>query len=207
MSKPYKILFLISIFIVGCKRPDLSNKKFNQFIDKLEMNIYSTEGIKTLTIKSPNSNYDRENNTFNLKDTTIFLYKGNIKEYIITSDNAKLSNNKIVELNGNVSMNSLVEQENTLNADYFLWNINKSEYLLKDNVIYLSKKITLTSNKAIMNNTNNIIEFFKPVKYKMKTINEQNSFEIKSKNAYYNIDTESLRFSSEDERVRSKMYF
>ena len=207
MSKLYKILFLISIVIVGCKRPDLSNKKFNQLIDKLEMNIYSTEGIKTLTIKSPNSNYDRENNTFNLKDTTIFLFKGNIKEYIITSDNAKLSNNKIVELNGNVSMNSLLEQENTLNADYFLWNINKSEYLLKDNVIYLSKKITLTSNKAIMNNTNNIIEFFKPVKYKMKTINEQNSFEIKSENAYYNIDTESLRFSSEDERVRSKLYF
>ena len=207
MSNFSKLLSLVSIILVGCNSTDYSNNKFSQVIDKLDMNIYSTEGIKTLTIKSPYSNYDRENNIFNLKDTIIYLFKDSIKEYIITSDYAKLSNNKLVELNGNVSVNSLLHEENTLNADYFLWNINKSEYLLKDNVIYLSKKITLTSNKAIMNNTNNIIEFFKPVKYKMKTNNEKNSFEIKSKNAYYDIDTESLRFSSEDERVRSKLYF
>jgi len=207
MIKLYKLLFFIPIIIVGCKGPDLSNKNFSQVFNKFDMTIYSTEGNKILTIKSPNSNYDGENNIFNLKETTIFLFKGKIKEYIITSDNAKLTNKKLVELNDNVSVNAILKEENTLNANYFWWDVNKSEYLLKDNVIFNNKKITLTSNKAIMNNTNNVIEFFKPVKYKIKGNNEQSSFEIKSENAYYNIETKSLKFSSKDKRVRSKLYF
>ena len=207
MNKFYKLLFLIPIIIVGCKDSDINNKKFSQVFNNFDMNIYSTEGIKTLTIKSPNSNYDGVNNIFNLKEITIFLFKENIKEYIITSDNAKLTNNKLVELNGNVSVNGLLKEENTLNANYFWWDVNKSEYLLKDNVIFKNKTITLTSNKAIMNKSNNIIEFFKPVKYKMKTNNEQGSYETKSENAYYNVKTKSLRFSSKNERVRSKLNF
>ena len=207
MNRFYKLLFLIPIIIVGCKDSDISNKKFSQVFNKFDMNIYSTEGIKTLTIKSPNSNYDGVNNIFNLKETTIFLFKGNIIEYIITSDNAKLTNNKLVELNDNVSVNAILKEENTLNANYFWWDVNKSEYLLKDNVIFKNKTITLTSNKAIMNKSDNIIEFFKPVKYKMKANNEQGSYEIKSENAYYNIKTKSLRFSSKNERVRSKLNF
>ncbi len=207
MNKFYKLLFLIPVIIVGCKGPELSNKKFSQIFDKLNMNIYSTEGEKTLTIKSPNSNFDRKNNVFNLKQTTIFLFKGNIKEYIITSDKAKFTNNKLVELNGNVTVNALLEENSTLNGNYFWWDVNESEYLLEGNVVFKDKTITLTSNKAIMNKSNNIIEFFKPVKYKMIANNEQNSYEIMSENAYYNINTRSLIFSSNDERVRSKLYF
>ena len=207
MNKFYKILFLIPMIIVGCKAPDLSNKNFSQVFNKFDLTIYSTEGNKMLTIKSPNSNYDGINNIFNLKETTIFLFKGNIKEYIITSDNAKLTNNKLVELNDNVSINAILKEENTLNANYFWWDVNKSEYLLKDNVVFKNKTITLSSNKAIMNKSNNIIEFFKPVKYKMEAKNEQSSYEIKSENAYYNLETKSLIFSSKDERVRSKLYF
>ena len=207
MNKFYKILFLIPIIIVGCKGSDLSNKNFSQVFNKLNLTIYSTEGNKILTIKSPNSNYDGVNNIFNLKETTIFLFKGNIKEYIITSDKAKLTNNKLVELNDNVSVKAILKEENTLNANYFWWDVNKSEYLLKDNVIFKNKTIILSSNKAIMNKSNNIVEFFKPVKYKMKANNEQSSYEIKSENAYYNIDTKSLKFSSKNERVRSKLYF
>ena len=207
MNKFYNLTFLIAIIIVGCKGPDISNKKFNQVFDKFDMNIYSTEGNKTITIKSPSSNFDGVNNIFNLKKTTIFLFQGNLKEYIITSDNAKLTNNKLVELNGNVSLKALLQEGNTLNANYFWWDINKSEYLLKDNVIFRNKTITLSSNKAIMNKSNNIIEFFKPVKYKMIANNNQSTYEVKSENAYYNIDTKSLIFSSKDERVRSKLYF
>ena len=207
MNKFYKLLFLIPMFIVGCKGPDFSNKNFSQVFNKFDLTIYSTEGNKTLTIKSPNSNYDRLKNIFNLKETTIFLFKGNIKEYIITSDNAKLTNNNLVELINNVSVKGILKEEDTLNANYFWWDVNKSEYLLKDNVIFKNKTITLSSNKAIMNKSNNIIEFFKPVKYKMNGNNEQNSYEINSENAYYNIDTKSLTFSSKNEKVRSKLYF
>ena len=207
MIKFFKLLFFIPIIIVGCKGPDLSNKNFSQVFNKFDMTIYSTEGNKILTIKSPNSNYDGVNNIFNLKETTIFLFKGKINEYIITSDNAKLTNNKIVELNDNVSVNAILKEDNTLNANYFWWDVNKSEYLLKDNVIFKNKKITLSSNKAIMNSSNNVIEFYKPVKYKTNANNEQSNYEIKSENAYYNIETKSLIFSSKDERVRSKLYF
>ncbi len=207
MNRFYKLFFLITIIIVGCKGPDLSNKKFSQVIDEFDMNIYSTDGKKILTIKSPNSNYDRENNIFNLEKTTIFLFKGKMKEYLITSNNGTLTNNKLVELNGNVSLNALLKEENTLKANYFWWDVNKSEYLLKDNVIFKNKTITLSSNKAIMNKSSNVIEFFKPVKYKMKANNAKSGYEIKSKNAYYNIDNKSLIFSSKGERVRSKLYF
>ena len=207
MIKFYKLLFFFPIIIVGCKGPDLSNKNFSQVFNKFDMTIYSTEGNKSLTIKSPNSNYDGVNNIFNLKDTTIFLFKGKIKEYIITSNNAKLTNHKLVELNNNVSVNAILKEENTLNANYFWWDVNKSEYLLKDNVIFMNNKITLSSNKAIMNSSNNVIEFYKPVKYKTNANNEQSNYEIKSENAYYNIETKSLTFSSKDARVRSKLYF
>tara|TARA_B100000989_G_scaffold274084_1_gene232680 strand:+ start:377 stop:1000 length:624 start_codon:yes stop_codon:yes gene_type:complete len=207
MNKFYKLLFLISIIIVSCKGPETNKKTFSQIIDKFDMYIYSTEGNKILTIRSPNSNFDRENNIFNLKETTIYLFKGNIKEYIITSDNAKLTNNKIVELNGNISVNGLLQEENKLNANYFWWDVTKSEYLLKDNVTFNNKTITLSSNKAIMNKSSNVIEFFEPVKYKMKVNDEESGYEIKSKNAYYDIVTKSLNFSSKDERVRSKLYF
>ena len=207
MIKLKNLLFLIPVIIIGCKGTDLSTKKFSQVFDKFDMNIYSTEGNKTLTIKSPNSNFDRESNIFNLKETTIFLFKGNIKEYIITSDNAKLTNNKLVELIGNVMVNALLQEEDALSANYFWWDVNKSEYLLKDNVIFKNKTITLSSNKAIMNKSNKTIEFFKPVKYTMKEKNDQSLYEIKSENAYYNIDSKSLIFSSKEERVRSKLYF
>jgi len=207
MIKLNKLLFLIPLIIFGCKGTNLSNKKFSQVIDNFNMNIYSTEGKKILTIKSNNSNFDRVNNIFNLKETTIFLFKGNIKEYIITSDNGKLTKNKLVELIGNVKINSLLQKENTLSGNYFWWNVNKSEYLLKENVVFNNKTITLSSNKAIMNKSNKTIEFFKPVKYTMKEINEQSLFEVKSENAYYNIDNNSLFFSSKEERVRSKLYF
>ena len=36
---------------------------------------------------------------------------------------------------------------------------------------------------------------------------KDSGYEINSENAYYNIDTKSLKFSSKNERVRSKLYF
>ena len=75
------------------------------------------------------------------------------------------------------------------------------------NVSYKNESITLSSNKAILNKTTNIIEFFNPVKYKINDVNNESKYEVNSQNAYYNIDTKSVRFSSKEERVRSKIYF
>ena len=55
--------------------------------------------------------------------------------------------------------------------------------------------------------SDNIIEFFNPVKYIIKDENDENKYEINSENAYYNINKESFSFSAKDKRVQSIIYF
>ena len=208
MNRFYKLLFLISIIIVGCKNKEIGNNTISQSINSLHMNIFSNEGKKLLSIKSPYSNYDNQKNTFNLKETTIKLFNDNENEYIITSDKSKLSNNnKLVELNGNVLIKSLIKKEDKLYSNNFIWNIEKSEFLLVGNVKFKNYSITLSSDKAILNKTNNIIEFFNPVKYTVNNGNNQSGYEVKSENAYYNIVTKSVNFKSKEQTVRSRIYF
>ena len=95
MINLYKLLFLIPLIIIGCKNKEIDKKYLSQSINTLNMNIFSNKGIKLLSIKSPNSNYDKESNTFNLKETTINLFKDEKLEYIINSDKSKLSNNNL----------------------------------------------------------------------------------------------------------------
>ena len=207
MNKLYKLLLIFIIIISGCKNQNLENKKINQVIDNFDMNIYSTDGKKLFSIKSPSSSYESNSNIFNLEETTINLFKNNKTEYIINSDNSKLSNNELLELKGNVLVISTLKQSDKLYANSFKWNINNEQYILTGNVKFENKTIILNSNKAILNKTNNIIEFFNPVKYKIKDSNNESSYEVNSENAYYNIDTKSVIFRSKEERVRSKIYF
>ena len=208
MNKLCNLLFLIQILIVGCRTSELNDKIISQSINSLNMNIFSNDGNKLLTIKSPYSNYDKEKNTFNLKETTINLFKDNEIEYIINSEKSKLSNNnKLLELNGNVLVKSLIQEGDRLYANRFTWNIQNSVYLLVGNVKFENKSISLSSNKAILNKNSNIIEFFNPVKYKIKDDYSDSMYEINSENAFYNIDSKSVSFRSSEERVRSKIYF
>ena len=208
MNKYYKLFLLIPIIIIGCKNKDLDDKGLSLSINSLDMNIYSRQGNKLLSIKSPYSNYQKDKNIFNLKGTTIKLFKDNKNEYIITSDSSKLSNNnKLIELNGNVIVKRLITKDDQLYSNSFKWNIENSEFFLIGNVKLENKTITLTSNKAILNKTNNIIEFFNPVRYKYNDINNERGYEVNSQNAYYNIDTSSVSFRSKENRVRSKIYF
>ena len=93
MNRLYRHLILIPIIIVGCKFKEIDEKKVNQSINSLNMNIYSSQGVKVLSINSPYSNYDKEKNIFYLKETTINLFKNEKKKYIINSDKSKVSNN------------------------------------------------------------------------------------------------------------------
>ena len=208
MIKLYNLLLLIPIIILGCKTREINEKEISQSINTLYMNIYSNDGNKLLSIKSPYSNYDIQKNSFNLKETTIKLFNDNKSEYIITSDNSKLSNNnKLIELNGNVIIKSINRKEDNLYSNSFIWDIKNSEFLLVGNVEFKNNLINLHSQKAILNKSNNIIEFFNPVKYKYNEGNNSGSYEVNSENAYYNIDTESVTFKSSEKRVRSKIYF
>ena len=55
--------------------------------------------------------------------------------------------------------------------------------------------------------SDNIIEFFNPVKYVIKDENNENKYEINAENAYYNLNTESVSFKGKDKRVKSIIYF
>ena len=208
MNRLYKLIFLIPLIIFGCNYKEIDEKYLSQSINTLNMNIFSNDGEKLLSIKSPYSNYDKETNKFNLKETTINIFKDNKLEYIINSDKSKLSNNnKLIELNGNVLVKTIIQQDDKLTANSFTWDIQKSEYLLEGNVYLENGLVTLSSNKAILSKSNNIIEFFKPVKYKIIDSKKERGYEINSENAYYNIDTKSVNFLSKETRVRSKIYF
>ena len=208
MNRLYKLLFLIPLIIIGCTNDEIDEKYLNQSINNLNMNIYSKEGVKLYSIKSPNSNYNKEINIFNLKETTINIFNDNELEYIINSDKSELSNNnKLIELNGNVLVKTINKQEDKLTANKFIWNIQKSEYLLLGNVKLENSLVILSSNKAILKKSTNIIEFFNPVKYKVKNNIRDSRYEVNSENAYYNIDNKSIIFKSQESRVRSKIYF
>ena len=207
MKKINKLLILIPFLILGCKSSLIEEARLLQRIDTLDMNIYSNEGEKIYSISSPNTSYNKGNQIFNLKETTINLYKEEKIKYIINSDESRLyNNNKLVELIGNVKFRNIDQDNDILYADSFIWSIDKSTYLLSGNVKFENNNIILTSNKATMN-SEEIIEFFNPVKYTIKNVNNEKVYEINSENAFYNINTNSLKFGSKDKRVRTNIYF
>jgi len=206
MNNIYKLIIIFPFLLSGCKPSVTEGNIVLQKIDSLDMNIYSNQGEKIYRITSPNSSYDIIRQTLNLKNTTIKLFSNKELKYIINSDESKLSNNnKILELKGNVKLKTLIQDKDILHSDYFIWNIDESKYLLKGNINFENENIILNSDKAILS-SDNIIEFFNPVKYIIKENNE-NIYEINSENAFYNIKTKDVSFKSKDKRVRSKIYF
>ena len=109
-------------------------------------------------------------------------------------------------MKGNVKLKTLKKDGDILYADNFIWNIEKTNYLLEGNIRFENQNIILNSGKAILG-SDNIIEFFNPVKYIIKDENKENKYEINSENAFYNLDTESISFEATDKRVKSIIYF
>ena len=171
------------------------------------MNIFSKSGDKLYTVTSPYSIYNNNQLRFELKKPTINILNGDETKYIINSDKSTLSdNNKLLILTGNVKLKTLKQDEDILYADNFIWNIDETDYLLEGNIRFENKNIILNSEKAKMS-SDNIIEFFNPVRYIIKDDNNENKYEINSENAYYNLETESVSFEAKDKRVRSVIYF
>ena len=206
MNNIYKLIIIFPLLILGCKPSVNESNRTMQKIDSLDMNVYSDQGEKMYRITSPNSSIDIVKQIFNSKNTTINLFNNKELEYIINSDKSKLSNNnRILELIGNVELKTVLQNNDILFSDYFIWNMDDSTYLLKGNIKFENENIILTSNEATLG-SDNIIEFFNPVKYIIKK-NNKSMYEISSENAFYNIKTKALIFKSTNERVRSKIYF
>ncbi|WP_245151893.1 LPS export ABC transporter periplasmic protein LptC [Prochlorococcus marinus] len=207
MSKINRLIIFLPFFILGCASNVIDENKVIQKIDSLDMNIFSQRGEKIYSISSPNSSYDNIQLKFEIKKPIINIFNGEKTKYIISSKESTLSdNNKLLKLKGNVKLITLKKDEDILYADNFIWNIEKTNYLLEGNIRFENQNIILNSGKAILG-SDNIIEFFNPVKYIIKDENNENKYETNSENAYYNLDTESVSFKAKDKRVKSIIYF
>ena len=207
MNNIYKLIIFLPFLILGCGPNVIEENKVIQKINSLDMKIYSKDGDKIYAITSPKSSYNISEFKFELKTPTINIFKGEETKYIINSDESTLSeNNKLLKLKGNVKLKTLKEKKDTIHADSFIWNIEETNYLLEGNIIFENENIILNSGKAKLG-SDNIIEFFNPVKYIIKGENNENKYEINSENAFYNLNTESVNFNSKDKRVKSIIYF
>ena len=193
--------------MLGCAPSVIDVNKVKQKIDSLDMTIFSKSGDKIYTITSPNSSYNNIELKFEFKKPIINILNGEETKYIISSDESTLSNNnKLLKLKGNVKLKTLNKDETTLNADIFIWNIESTNYQLEGNIRFENQNIILNSGKAMLG-SDNIIEFFNPVKYIIKGEDNVNKYEINSENAFYNLETESVSFEAKDKRVESIIYF
>jgi len=193
--------------MLGCAPNVIDEDKVIQKIESLDMTIFSKSGEKIYSITSPNSSYDNNELKFELKNPIINILKGGETKYIISSEESTLSdNNKLLKLKGNVKLKTLKKNGDFLYADNFIWNIENTHYLLEGNIRFENQNIILNSGKAILG-SDNIIEFFNPVKYIIKDENKETKYEINSENAYYNLNTESVSFKAKDKRVKSTINF
>ena len=207
MNNIYRLIIFLPLFMLGCTPNVIDENKVIQKIDNLDMTIFSKSGDKIYSIISPNSSYDNIKLKFDLKNPVIEIRNGKKTKYIISSEESTLSdNNKLLKLKGNVKLKTLKKDEDILNADNFIWNIESTNYLLEGNIRFENQNIILNSGKALLG-SDNIIEFFEPVKYIIKDENNENKYEINSENAYYNITTDSVSFKAKDKRVKSIIYF
>ena len=207
MTHIYRLIIFIPFFFLGCAPNLIEENKVIQKIDSLDMNIFSKKGDKIYSITSPNSSYNSSKLIFELKKPTINIFKGEETKYIIISEESTISNNnKLLKLKGNVKLKTLTQDKDILYADNFIWNIEETNFLLEGNIRFENQNIILNSSKAIMG-SDNIIEFFSPVKYIIKDENNNNRYETNSENAYYDLDTETVSFNAKDKRVKSIIYF
>ena len=58
MTKIYRLIIFLPIFMIGCAPNLIVENKVIQKIDSLDMTIFSKSGDKIYSITSPNSSYD-----------------------------------------------------------------------------------------------------------------------------------------------------
>ncbi len=193
--------------MLGCSPNGIDENKVIQKIESLDMTIFSKSGDKIYSITSPHSSFDNNKLIFELKKPIINILNGDETKYIISAEESILSNNnKLLKLKGNVKLKTLKKDGVFLYADNFIWNIENTNYLLEGNIRFENQNIILNSGKAILG-SDNVIEFFNPVKYIIKDENNENKYQINSENALYNLTTESASFKAKDKRVKSIIYF
>ena len=207
MINIHRLIIFLPFLLLGCSPNVIEENKLVQKIESLDLDIFSKKGDKIYSITSPGLIYNNSKLKFELKKPIVKIFKGEETKYIIISEESTLSdNNRLVEMSGNVKLRTINQDEDYLYADNFIWNTEETKYLLEGNIRFENQNIILNSSKAIMG-SDNIIEFFGPVKYIIKDENNKNRYETNSENAYYDLDTETVSFKAKDKRVKSIIYF
>ena len=200
------LIFSIYLLLSSCST---SIKKIdsNLAIDDFSMTHFEINGDKSYAISSPKSLFIKDIQIYKLDETEILFYEENKVSYIIKSLKSSLLNNKDIELIGNVRLYDLNNKANTINANKAFWNIDKDEFTLIGDVILNNNSIKIESSKATLNKKENIIKFFKPVKYRYLNNSSTLNYKVKADNAYYDLNKKTLLFESKNERIKSKINF
>ena len=200
------LIFSIYLLLSSCST---SIKKIdsNLAIDDFSMTQFEINGDKSYAISSPKSLFIKDIQIYKLDKTEILFYEENKVSYIIKSLKSSLLNNKDIELEGNVKLYDQNNKANTINANKAFWNIDKYEFTLIGDVILNNNSINIESSKAVLNKKENIIKFFKPVKYRYLNNSSTLNYKVKADNAYYDLNKKTLLFESKNERIKSKINF
>jgi len=202
------IIIASSLIISGCSTLKTKVQEINLTIEDFNMSQFSNDGNKQYSIYSPQSIYLQKDQHYKLENTDIKFYDKNKIKYIIKSDKSSLLNsNKTIKLIGNVELFDLENEMNFITADNLFWDINNSLFMLEGDVNLRNNFVKLISSKATLNTNENIIKFFKPVKYNYNENDSNTEFNISSDNAFYDLKNKSLIFKSITERVKSKITF
>ena len=203
----YIVFILFSFFISSCTISTKKTDKAVLIIEKFNLNHYSKNGSKVYKLETPYSVFNQTDQSYLLKKTNIkFFDKDNIK-YNVNSDSSKLLNNKFIELNGNVEINDFNNNKTIIKSNNLFWDTDKSEFILEGNVSLVNNIINLSSSKALFNKKDDIIIFYNPIKYNYKDEEGIRKYNISSENAYYNILTKDVIFKSNNDKVKSKLFF
>jgi len=203
----YLICILTSFFLTSCNIRTKQVDKSILIIEKFNLNHYSQNGSKLYMLETPYSVFNQTDQTYLLNKTNIkFFEKDNVK-YNVNSDSAKLLNNKLLELKGNVKINDFNNDKTIIKSNNLSWDIDKSEFILEGNVLLVNNIVNLTSSKALFDKKDDIIIFYNPIKYNYKDEEGIKKFNISAENAYYNILTKDVIFESINDKVRSKLIF
>ena len=201
------IIFYIYLLLSSCST---SIKKFdsNLSIDDFSMTSFEINGDKSYAISSPKSLFLKDIQIYKLNKTKILFYDENKVSYIINSlKSSLLNNNKDIKLEGNVRLNDLNNKANKINANKAFWNIDKYEFTLIGDVILNNNSINIESSKAVLNKKENIIKFFKPVKYRYLNNSSKLNYKVNADNAYYDLNKKTFSFESKNKRVKSRINF
>ena len=85
--------------------------------------------------------------------------------------------------------------------------LKKNQFTLIGDVVLNNNSINIESSKAVLNKKENIIKFFKPVKYRYLNNSSTLNYKVKADNAYYDLNKKTLLFESKNERIKSKINF